>query len=85
MFFLSLTRRIRGTFRRPEGGSRPSGVGVIVAIQAATIAVFLFVTVLIGGTIVDVCFAALCAQTAAFLALIILVTRPKRQGRRSHS
>jgi dipeptide/tripeptide permease len=77
-FFLSLSRRIRDTYRRPEGdAARPSGVGVIVGIQSATVAVFLFITLLIGGTVVDVCFAALCTETVAFLALIVLLTSAK--------
>jgi dipeptide/tripeptide permease len=79
LFFLSMTRRIRGTFRRPEGDvARPSGVWVLVGIQGATVAVFLFITLVVGGTVVDVCFSALCTQTVAFLALMVLVTRPRR-------
>jgi multisubunit Na+/H+ antiporter MnhB subunit len=80
MFFLSLSRRIRSTFHRPEGdATRPSGVWTIVGIQSTTVAVFLFITLLIGGTVVDVCFTALCTETLAFLALIVLMTSPNRR------
>jgi len=78
-FFRVTTRRIRGTFRRPDGDSRrPSGLWTVVGIQVTTMAVFIFITLVVGGTVVDVCFSALCTQTLALLTLIVLLTRPQR-------
>src|SRR5271155_454428 len=48
-FFRVTTRRIGGTFRRPDGDSRrPSGLWTVVGIQVTTMAVFIFITLVVG-------------------------------------
>jgi hypothetical protein len=77
LFFLAMTRRMQGTLRRPEG-SRPGGLWIMAGIQGATAAVFIFIAVIVGGTFVVACCAAMCTQTFAFLSLMFLFTKPRQ-------